>query len=61
MFLKALYATGLWQPLDPENILMPIDYRVIRLSLRNGAAVCLGAEDESLRTLLEPNIVTIHY
>ncbi len=36
VFLKALDATGLWQPRDPENILMPIDYHLIRLALRNG-------------------------
>ena len=36
VFLKALDVTGRWQPLDPANVLMPVDYHVIRLALRNG-------------------------
>jgi hypothetical protein len=36
VFLKALAVMGLWQPLDPEHVQMPVDYHVIRLALRNG-------------------------
>ncbi|MBL8118718.1 MAG: hypothetical protein JNJ78_14390 [Anaerolineae bacterium] len=36
VFLKAADITGLWRPTDPENVLMPVDYHVIRLALRNG-------------------------
>lgn len=36
VFLKALAAANLWQPNDPQNLMMPIDYHVIRLALRNG-------------------------
>lgn len=39
VFLKALDVTKRWQPLDPENVLMPVDYHVIRLALRNGTVM----------------------
>ncbi len=36
VFLKALDVLKLWQPQDPENVQIPVDYHVIRLALRNG-------------------------
>ena len=36
VFLKILDARGIWRPADPENIMIPVDYHVTRMALRNG-------------------------
>lgn len=52
VFLKAADVLNLWQPRDPENILMPVDYHVIRLALRNGTVT---VHDEALAARLRGN------
>ncbi len=52
VFLKALDVTGRWKPLDPENVLVPVDYHVIRLALRNGT---ITLHDEALADQLRTN------
>ncbi|MCB9452750.1 MAG: hypothetical protein H6672_15030 [Anaerolineaceae bacterium] len=52
VFLKALDVTGRWQPRDPENIQMPVDYHVIRLALRNGT---ITVHDPALAAALREN------
>lgn len=52
VFLKAADVLNLWQPCDPENILMPVDYHVIRLALRNGTVT---VHDNALATRLRTN------
>jgi len=47
--LKAYDAARLWQAADPENLLMPVDYHVIRLALRNGI---ISVEDGALAAKL---------
>ncbi|MCC6905689.1 MAG: hypothetical protein IT326_07590 [Anaerolineae bacterium] len=36
VFLKSLDIRDIWKPADPENVMMPVDYHVIRMALRNG-------------------------
>lgn len=53
VFLKALDVTGRWQPQDPENAQIPVDYHVIRLALRNGIVT---VQDEALAAALRDNL-----
>lgn len=52
VFLKALDVTNRWKPLDPSNVLMPVDYHVIRLALRNGTVT---VHDKALAAQLRGN------
>ncbi|MEZ4670367.1 MAG: queuosine salvage family protein [Anaerolineae bacterium] len=52
VFLKAADVLDLWHPLDPENVMMPVDYHVIRLALRNGTVT---VHDERLAAQLRGN------
>jgi len=49
VWLKSLDVLALWKPRDPEHVMMPVDYHVIRLALRNGT---VRVEDAALAQAL---------
>jgi hypothetical protein len=52
VLLKALDVLGIWSPLDPQHVQMPVDYHVIRLALRNGTVT---VHDAALAEKLRQN------